>query len=234
MSEHTGSSYDPISKKYADKLEDDDKAPYNAYYERPAVLSQLPPLEGLRVLDAGCGTGKLADIMVSQGASVTAFDYNADFVEWSRQRLGDRAVVLQADLAQPLSFAADKSFDLVTASLVLHYLKDWAPALRELQRVLAPGGLLVFSTHHPTMTWQLFKLEDYHAETLIEDEWAIGTVRYYHHSLDYISGALRDGGFIIEHLHEPLPTEDFRRVNPAGFEKVSKQPWFLVVRARSK
>lgn len=231
-SEHTGASYDSISKKYAERLENDDQSPYNAFYERPAVLSQLPPLDGLRVLDAGCGTGKLAEIMVGQGATVTAFDYNPDFVEWTSQRLGKRATVLLADLSQPLSFAANESFDLVNASLVFHYLKNWGPALRELHRLLVSGGLLVFSTHHPTMTWQVFQLASYHVETLIEDEWEVGKVLYYHHSLDYISRSLQHSGFTIEYLHEPLPTDDFKRVNLAGYEKLMKSPWFLVVRAR--
>ncbi len=232
MTEHTGASYDEIAQKYAEKLENDDKAPYNAYYDRPGMLSQLPPLAGLYVMDAGCGTGKLAEIMVNQGAAVTAFDYNAEFVDITRHRLGKRATVLQADLAEPLPFAPDDTFDLVTASLVMHYLKDWTPALREIHRLLKPGGLLIFSTHHPTMMWKLFELQDYYAETLIEDEWAIGTVKYYHHPLTYISAALRDTGFVIEHLHEPQPTEDMKRVSPESYEKLMKNPWFLVIRAR--
>lgn len=234
MSEHTGKSYDPIAKNYADKLEDDTKAPFNAYYERPAMLSLLPDVAGLRVLDAGCGTGILAEILLERGARVEAFDYNEDFVRRARKRLGERAVVHQGDLSQPLNFAADNDFDVVTASLVMHYLKDWVPALREIHRVLKPAGLLVFSTHHPTLTWQVFKLENYHAEKLIEDEWeGIGKVQYYHHSLGDISRALSEGGFVIERLLEPQPTEDFGRVNPEGYQKVKTRPWFLLVRARA-
>jgi ubiquinone/menaquinone biosynthesis C-methylase UbiE len=40
-------------------------------------------------------------------------------------------------------------FDDVTASLVLHYLEDWRPALAELRRVLKPGGRLIASVDHP-------------------------------------------------------------------------------------
>ena len=234
MSEHTGDSYDSISKKYGEKVENDERAPYNAYYERPAMLSLLPPVDGRRVLDAGCGTGKLAEMMAQQGAIVTAFDYNPEFVAWTRQRLGERGTVLQADLSQPLSFISDGSFDLVTASLVMHYLKDWVPALREIHRVLAPDGVLVFSTHHPLMVWRHFQLENYHAEKRIEDEWEVGKVSYFHHSLDYMSRALWDSGFTIERLHEPLPGEEFKRVDPKGYEKLMKLPWFLVIRARKQ
>ena len=44
---------------------------------------------------------------------------------------------------------ADDTFDDVTASLVLHYLEDWGPALVELGRVLKPGGRLIVSVNHP-------------------------------------------------------------------------------------
>ena len=234
MSEHTGKSYEPIAKNYADKLDDDDKAPFNAYYERPGMLSLLPELAGRHVLDAGCGTGILAEILLERGARVTAFDYNEEFVRRAQKRLGDRAAVHQGDLSQPLTFAGDGEFHIVTASLVMHYLKDWTPALREIRRVLKPGGLLVFSTHHPVLTWQAFKLENYHAEKLIEDEWEnIGKVEYYHRSLGDISRALSDSGYVIERLLEPQPTEDFHRVNPEGYKKVKTRPWFLLVRARA-
>ena len=49
-------------------------SPYNALYDRPAVLEVLAPVDGLRVLDAGCGPGLYADALVAGGASVVAFD----------------------------------------------------------------------------------------------------------------------------------------------------------------
>src|SRR5579885_2578298 len=48
MSKHTGASYEKIAKNYAAVV---DSKPWNAYYERPAVLSLLPPLSNMRVLD---------------------------------------------------------------------------------------------------------------------------------------------------------------------------------------
>jgi SAM-dependent methyltransferase len=166
---------------------------------------------------------------------VTAFDLNADFVALTRKRVGERADVRQTDLANPLDFAGDGEFDAVVCPLVLHYLRDWQPALGEFRRILKPKGVLVFSTHHPFMDWKLFGTENYFAVELLEDEWEdVGKVRFYRRPLTVISQALDSAGFFIERLLEPLPTEDFRRVNPEGYERLTKNPWFLVVRAAKK
>lgn len=226
----TGSCYEAVAKTYAKRQ---DAQPYNVHYERPGLLSLLPDLHGLDVLDVGCGPGWYAEYLVNQGATVTAFDLIDDFVTLTRQRVGDRARVLQADLAEPLSFAGGNAYDLIVAPLVMHYLKDWLPSLNEFHRVLKPGGRLVFSTHHPFMDFTLYEeVENYFEIVHIVDEWEIGTVRFYRRPLTKISEDLHAAGFLIERLLEPLPTEAFRKVHPGGFDKLSKNPWFLMVRAR--
>jgi SAM-dependent methyltransferase len=69
----------------------------------------------------------------------------------ARRRLGDDANLQVSELGRPLPFP-DGAFDDVTASLVLHYLEDWGPALAELRRVLRPGGRLIVSVDHPFVT----------------------------------------------------------------------------------
>lgn len=229
--EHTGASYEGIAGKYAEIV---DTQPWNAYYERPAVISLLPSLMNARVLDAGCGSGWYAEYLLGRGAEVTAFDVNLEFVTLTRARVGERAHVLQADLAAPLEFAGDGEFDVVVCPLVMHYLKDWQPVFREFHRILKPHGVLVFSTHHPFMDWKLFDREDYFAVELLEDDWGVGKMRFYRRPLTAINEALDSAGFFIERLLEPQPTEDFRRVHPEGYERLTKNPWFLVVRGRKR
>ena len=229
MSEHSGASYEAIASNYAGIV---DTKPHNALYERPATLSMLPSLANAVVLDAGCGPGWYAEQMLDRGARVVSIDYNQEFVAITRARVGDRATVLQADLTQPLTFAGDGQFDLIVCPLVLHYLKEWTPTLREFHRVLQPHGVLVFSTHHPFMDWKLFEVEDYFAVTLLEDDWRdIGPVRFYRRPLTAISQALADAGFVIDRLLEPQPVEAMRAVDAKWYERLSKNPWFLVVRA---
>lgn len=232
MPRHTGASYQTIATNYAQRV---DTKPANAYYERPAVLSLLPPLAGKTVLDAGCGSGWYAEYLLNHEAVVTAFDLNAEFVRLTQARVGSRATILQANLAEPLTFAGDATFDLVIASLVMHYLKDWQPTLSEFHRLLKPGGRLVFSTHHPFMDWKYFEREDYFGLELLEDEWAgIGKVQFYRRPLTLISQDLQTAGFVIERLLEPQPTEEHWRADPDQAALFNIHPWFLVIRAWKK
>jgi len=121
---------------------------YNAYYERPATLALAGDVAGRRVFDAGCGSGPLLAALRDRGAVVTGFDSSAGMLELPRRRLGDDADLHLADLGTPLPFP-DGAFDVVTASLVLHYLEDWTAPLAELHRVLKPGGRLIASVNHP-------------------------------------------------------------------------------------
>ncbi len=229
MTKHTGSSYEGKAEKYAKKV---DRSPWNVHYERPAVLSLLPSLKGSKILDVGCGSGWYAEYLASCGAIVTGFDLSAEFVALTKSRVGPRATVLQANLAEPLDFAADGEFDVVVCPLVMHYLEDWKAAFCEFYRVLKPEGVLVFSTHHPFNDWKLFNKEDYFAIELLEDEWKdVGKVAFYRRPLTSMSKDLASTGFLVEQILEPQPTKDFQRVDPNGYDLVSKTPWFIVIRA---
>ena len=140
--------------------------------------------------------------------------------------------MLQADLSQPLDFAADGEFDVVLCPLVMHYLKDWKPPLREFHRVLKSRGVLLFSTHHPAMDWKLFNREDYFAVELLEDDWKdFGKVTYYRRPLTAISSDLCFLGF--SDRAPPGTAADGRvsPVHPNGYARLSKNPWFIVIRA---
>lgn len=230
MSTDAEFSYDAIAEAYAARVED---APYNAHYERPAMLALLPPLDGLRVLDAGCGSGIYAGLLADRGAQVTGIDESRAMLEHARRRLAGRDVELRAaDLRAPLPFA-DRSFDGIVSALVLHYLRDWAPTLAELRRVLRPDGWLAFSTHHPLAEAALFKPARYLEVELLEDEWdRVGTVRFYRRPLSRIVNDLAEAGFAIERMVEPVPTETFRQLKPEVYEQQLRTPNFLLIRAR--
>lgn len=103
----------------------------NAYVDRPAMLSLAGEVAGQRILDAGCGAGHHAAVLVERGAFVLGLEGSAELVAHARTRLGDRAEARQHDLNAPLDTVADESFDGVLCALVLHHLRAWAQFLRE-------------------------------------------------------------------------------------------------------
>lgn len=208
--------------------------PFNAYYERPATIALLGDVNGLRVLEAGCGPGALTSWLVDNGATVTAMDVSQEMVRLARDRVGGRARILVADLAEPLAFAADASADLVVASLVLHYLADWVGPLAEFRRVLAPRGAVVFSTHHPAMDWQLHSQDDYFAVKQVTEVWTKAgesfDVTFWRRPLTAMTAAVSEAGFVIDQLVEPEPAAELRRRDPRNYEKIRTAPRFLFFR----
>lgn len=230
MSPQDPFSYDAIADAYATGVE---TAPYNALYERPAMLAMMPPVDGLRVLDAGCGSGLYCELLLERGARVTGVDESAGMLDHARHRLAGRDVDLRvADLRSPLPFP-DGSFDAVVSALALHYMRDWSATLAEFRRVLTPEGWLVFSTHHPGSDVAHFNPARYLDVEPCEDviDWA-GPIRFYRRPMSRIVNDLAQAGFAIERMEEPEPTEAFRQLEPERFERIRRQPEFLFIRAR--
>jgi SAM-dependent methyltransferase len=191
---------------------------------------------GRRVLELGCAAGLLTEQLAGRGAEVLAVDREPRLVALARQRLGSRARIEVADMEQPLGIVADGSIDVAVASLVLHYLADWRPVLAELHRCLTPGGILVFSVHHPITGWQLSDRADYHRSELISERWdwdgLAVTARMYRRPLSAIFGPLRDAGFLIDLVDEPQPETGEENGNARILSILRTQPVFLFVRAR--
>lgn len=95
-----------------------------------------------RVLELGCGTGEFTQRVARAGARLVALDLSGELLARARDKIGKGASFLRAN-AHVLPFS-DASFDAVYGCSVLHHL-DAEIALREVRRVLRPGGRLVFS-----------------------------------------------------------------------------------------
>lgn len=149
QSEHTfrtQEAYDRLAPVWAATTDD---GPFNGWLERPALRALVPrPLDGLTVLDAGCGAGGQCQWLLSEGAEVIGLDLSAAMVTEAAAACAGRGRFFQADIAQPLDLP-DACVDGITSSLVLHYLRDWQPPLRSFARVLRPGGWVVLSVDHP-------------------------------------------------------------------------------------
>ena len=223
--------YDAMAADYA--TDNDDNA-FNSGYERPATIALLGDVAGQRVLEVGCGAGPLTECLVDQGASVTAVDISPAMLDLARERVGSGAEFHLADLSRPLSFADDGTFDIVVASLVLHYVERWEPVLREFRRVLTPHGKVVISTHHPAHDWQVHSPDDYFAVKQVSEIWEKGSgayeVTFWRRPLTAMTAAFSAAGFVIERLVEPDPVPELRDRDPEADQLLRTEPGFLFFR----
>jgi SAM-dependent methyltransferase len=99
----------------------------------------VPPR--LRWLDMGCGTGALSAVIVAatEPAAVTGIDPSEGFLELARAQLPDARVRFEPGDAQALPLA-DRAVDAAVSGLVLNFVPDPPRAIREMRRVVRPGG----------------------------------------------------------------------------------------------
>lgn len=121
---------------------------------REAEAHLLGDVRGRRVLEVGCGSAPCARYLAREGARVVAFDVSAGMLRHARSaaaRTGISVPLVQADVCE-LPFGT-ASFDLAFSAYgAIPFVADSAGAMREVARVLRPGGRWVFAVTHP-MRW---------------------------------------------------------------------------------
>ena len=112
--------------------------------EWPTLQSMLPDMQGLRVVDLGCGFGWFCRWAAEVGAaSVQGLDVSENMLARARETTSDPAIgYARADL-ENLSLA-EGAFDLVYSSLALHYIENLRGLFEQVRRGLVPGGRFLF------------------------------------------------------------------------------------------
>lgn len=119
-------------------------------------------LEGLRLLDAGCGTGWFSARAAARHARVISLDIGVRLLEKTREKC---PAALVAGDACHLPFA-DSTLDIVISSECIEHTQEPLQAVRELCRVLKPGGTLIITVPNRFWRWSatfaaVFKLRPY-------------------------------------------------------------------------
>jgi trans-aconitate 2-methyltransferase len=106
------------------------------------VLERLELRGDEAAIDAGCGSGRVTEELLKRlpGGSVLAVDASEAMVEKARERLGDRATYMVADLAE---LKVDDPVDLIFSTATFHWVLDHDALFAHLHRALKPGGRLV-------------------------------------------------------------------------------------------
>ncbi|MCI4346322.1 MAG: class I SAM-dependent methyltransferase [Thermoplasmata archaeon] len=215
------------------------------------LIGELP--KGTRVLDLGCGNGYISRILARAGASVVGVDRGRRILELARGReakdpLG--VTYLQAD-AVHIAGIGSGSVEVVVANMSLMDIAEGAGALREIGRVLRPGGRLVASIAHPCFDtgragWAVERFEFtttiYRKVTAYREvaestgPWRLKdgtTLRtpFYHRPLSWYAEELLNSGLLIRRLREPTPTPEMVGEGATQAGWIREIPLHLVIEA---
>jgi len=170
MAEHVNLWTDP--EHALSYLAEADSVPHRT--EGEGTLLQLLPENVERVLDLGCGDGRLSALVLSArpSASVMALDFSETMLAAARERFADQAdvTVMGHDLSEPLPAAVTSGgpYDAVVSSFAIHHVSDERKRslYAEMASLLRPGGLLANLEHvaSPTAALHAAFLRALHSE----------------------------------------------------------------------
>jgi SAM-dependent methyltransferase len=211
---------------------------HDAYwYYRNSFFDQLVSPPGRRSVEIGCGEGRVARDLRARGHQVTGIDSSPTLLVYARQEDTNSSYALADGAALPFP---ESCFDLAVAYNSLQVVADMRGTVREVARVLSPGGYFCICVSHPVTDVGRFIddeadaafaiRQDYFANRRVDDKVERDglemTFRGWTYPLEDYAVALECAGLKIEAIREPQPAGD-----PPRYARWNRVPMFLLVKA---
>lgn len=239
-------NYDKSARAYHNwrTIENPDGWFYNELLEMPATLELLGNVKGKKILDFGCGTGIYAKLLTKKGARVKGFDISPEMIKIAKEENPNLDLKVGSGYDVPFK----EKFDIVLASLVVHYFKDWDKMLREVKRVLKKGGIFVFSTNNPVYDSrerinvdgkEVGVFGDYYYEGQAYVSWKDNegkkmNMTFYRKTYQSIIEVILKNGFEIVGYKDCFPLKKAEKLFPEDYKEYSKKPFFTSWKVRLK
>jgi SAM-dependent methyltransferase len=158
--------YDNIAADYEAHYSDEWSVEYRRRFIYEPMFEGLD-LAGLRVLDAMCGSGQTTDYLLARGATVTGLDISNEVIDTFQARWTNATAVKRSLVDSGLP---DNTFDCVVIVGGLHHIHpNVKRAVREIHRVLKPGGYFCFMEPHSRSLPDLFRRVWYRFDRFFSD-----------------------------------------------------------------
>jgi SAM-dependent methyltransferase len=202
----------------------------------PVMMARVTQGRFGNALDVGCGEGRFCRMLRAAGVRATGIDPIARFVELARER--DPGGDYRFGAAEQLEFA-DASFDLAVSYITLIDIPDFRAAIREMARVLRPGGSLLmanltgFTSACADRGWVKdasgeylhYPVDNYLREFPFWFEWSGIKIENWHRPLEAYMTAFLDAGLTLKFFAEPEPVSG----EAIHQERARRVPWFVVM-----
>jgi SAM-dependent methyltransferase len=202
----------------------------------PVMLARVAAGRFRNALDVGCGEGRFCRMLKAAGVEATGIDPTQSLLDVARQR--DPSGDYRLGRAERLEFE-DATFDLVVSYVMLVDIPDFRTAIREMARVLKPGGSLLvanltgFTSACADKGWVKdadgrhlhFPVDRYLEESSFWFEWAGIRIENWHRPLSAYMTAFLENGLQLAYFAEPGPVSG----DEAHQERFRRVPWFVVM-----
>lgn len=130
------------------------------HYEKERSIRKFsPPMRGERVLDVGCGSGVVADLLASMGAEVTGIDANPKAIEFARATFHRPNLEFRCANVEDVSGASASIARVYCLEVIEHLYEEQVRALlATFARLLRPGGVLTLTTPNYRGLWPAIEL----------------------------------------------------------------------------
>jgi malonyl-CoA O-methyltransferase len=117
--------------------------------EESITLDLIGDVDGLRVLDVGCGTGRYCELLAKRGARVVGIDPSKKMLECAKAKITpDCKFDLYLGKIEDAEFS-DNQFDVIVSALTVGHVLDLEPVIRKVNRLLKDRGRLIISDMNP-------------------------------------------------------------------------------------
>lgn len=202
------------------------------------MLGLCGEVHGLEVLDVGCGEGRFCRMLAARGARTVGIDPTKALIEEARRR--QPGGIFHEAMAEALPLP-DASVDLVVSYVSLVDIPDYRTAIREMARVVRPGGRVVVAnlSSFATATTKFWArdedgnklhwtMDNYMTERPARAEWAGMSIVNWHRPLSAYLQAFLGTGLTLEHFDEPMPKLAALKASP-GMSDFSRMPHFCTM-----
>lgn len=188
----------------------------------PRLLQVVGSVDGLTVLDAGCGEGIVSRMIIGTAAHVVGIDVAPQLVAYARERDVTQTITYEVrDLSQPLPHYIN-TFDLIVSNMVLNDAPDYMGFIATMSSVLKPQGRIVLSMNNPYSALHREKVENYF-DSGTATQYGLGPVSYFHRTMEEYLHAFQAADLLLRRLYDVQMTEEMVAKLP---EQNRQFPWF--------
>src|SRR2546428_2731477 len=201
-------TYDQFADTYAQAYAQPRTSGFNSNLDLviPRLVEVVGRVDGLTVLDAGCGEGIVSRSLMGTATRVVGIDIVPQLIAYARERDLTQSITYEVhDLSRPLPHY-QQTFDLIVSNLVLNDVPDYRGFITTLSASLKPGGRIVLSLNNPYAALLRGKVDNYFDSEAVPP-YGFGPAIYLHRTMEEHLHPLHAADFVLCRLYDVRITE---------------------------